>query len=332
MTVTALWRFPVKSLAGHPVDELRIDRRAAHADRLWALRDLDRDITASCRRLPTLLTCSARYAHEPGPDAGPGNAPEVVITFPDGTQGSSSDADIHDRLSEVAGQPVRLTPLPPVADTSQHRMSLRQLASTYGPKYLRSDLGWAPGDAPDTSKLMTKQVLTLARFATPPGTFVDLGPVHLLSTNSLASLSPTEQPYDVRRFRPNILISIAGADTGYPEADWIGAHIEIGGVALHVTMPTVRCTAPSRPQPGVDKDRTVTRALSERTGRFLGIYADVTRTGVVRVGDAVTIRPAAEQSRTRRMVMAAGKAVVRRTQQVFFSAGTTNDEEPSDAE
>ena len=79
-TVTQLWRFPVKSMGGSAVEELRIDRRGVHADRLWAIRDLEHDITASARRMPALLGCSARYATEPGPDAGPGNAPEVIIT------------------------------------------------------------------------------------------------------------------------------------------------------------------------------------------------------------------------------------------------------------
>ena len=50
----------------------RIDARGMHADRLWAVRDLANDITASARRIPALLGCSARYAEEPGPDAGPG--------------------------------------------------------------------------------------------------------------------------------------------------------------------------------------------------------------------------------------------------------------------
>ncbi|MGZ8802937.1 MAG: MOSC N-terminal beta barrel domain-containing protein, partial [Mycobacterium sp.] len=62
-----IWRFPVKSMGGSPVDEVLINRRGVHADRLWAVRDLEHDITASARRVPALLGCSARYAVEPGP-------------------------------------------------------------------------------------------------------------------------------------------------------------------------------------------------------------------------------------------------------------------------
>mgnify|MGYP001562193185 CR=1 FL=1 len=86
VTVSQLWRYPVKSMGGTPVEELRIDRRGPHADRLWAVRDLDNDITASARRIPALLGCTARYREEPGPDSGPGHVPDVLIGFPAGTE------------------------------------------------------------------------------------------------------------------------------------------------------------------------------------------------------------------------------------------------------
>lgn len=68
--VEQLWRFPVKSMGGTAVDEVRVDRHGVHADRLWAVRDLERDMTASARKVPALLGCSARYAVEPGPTSG----------------------------------------------------------------------------------------------------------------------------------------------------------------------------------------------------------------------------------------------------------------------
>ena len=74
---------------------------------------------------------------------------------------------------------------------------------------MRRDFGLSGAEAlPDTSVFSTKQVLTLARFSTPPGTFVDLSPVHVISTTSLASLACDGTPYDVRRFRPNVLVAL----------------------------------------------------------------------------------------------------------------------------
>lgn len=318
VTVTQLWRFPVKSMGGHRVDEVAVDRRGVHADRLWAVRDLENGITASARRLPALLGCSARYAAEPGPDAGPGNVPEVIITFPDGSECSSADADVHRRLSELAGRDVRLTALPPVGDTSQHRLSMQQSMANFAADEVRRDFGLAETEAlPDTSVFTPKQVLTLARFATPPGTFVDLAAVHLMSSTSLASLAPAGAPYDVRRFRPNVLVDVDRADAEYPEAAWVGGDVTIGSAVLHVTIPTIRCVVPTRPQPGVELDRAITRRLAERTDRFLGVYADVTTPGVLRVGDVVSVRRARPPSAGRRAASAAGRTAMRQVQRLL---------------
>lgn len=318
VSVAQLWRFPVKSLGGTRVDEVRIDKRGVHADRLWALRDLDNDVTASARRLPALLTCTARYAQEAGLDAGPGNVPEVIITLPDGTEVSSADPLVHQHLSDIAGRPVRLTALAPTGDTSQHRLSVQQSRANFAPTEVRRDFGLSDAEAlPDTSMFSTKEILTLARYSTPPGTFVDLSPVHLLSTTSLASLAPGADAYDVRRFRPNVLMDISRPGTEFPEADWCGAQVQIGTAGLRVTTPTIRCVVPTRPQPGVELDRALTRQLKERTDRFLGVYADVTRPGVLRVGDAVHVHRAAPPGPVRRVAQSANKAIVRQVQHLL---------------
>jgi MOSC N-terminal beta barrel domain len=81
-SVTELWRFPVKSMGGVQVDEVRVDRRGVHADRLWAVRDLENDITATARKLPALLGCTARYLCEPGPAAGRATCRRSRSPFP----------------------------------------------------------------------------------------------------------------------------------------------------------------------------------------------------------------------------------------------------------
>jgi MOSC domain-containing protein len=112
-------------MGGHQVEQLRVDGRGGHADRLSAVRDLEYDVTASARRVPKLLGCSAAYVTAPGPDAGPGNVPEVAITFPDGTVYSSSDPAVHATLSELVGREVRLTALP-LRRRPQHAPALGQ--------------------------------------------------------------------------------------------------------------------------------------------------------------------------------------------------------------
>lgn len=70
--VAELWRYPVKSMGGSRVASVQLDGRGIHGDRLWAVRDLEEERTTSARRVPSLLGCTARYAHEPPAGAGPG--------------------------------------------------------------------------------------------------------------------------------------------------------------------------------------------------------------------------------------------------------------------
>ena len=324
MKVVELWRYPVKSMGGTRVDRLRIDRRGVHADRLWAVRDVEKGVTASARRVPVLLQCSARYAVEPGEDAGPGNAAAVIITMPDGREFDGGDPGADAALSELVGREMRLVSLPPVKDTSEHRMSLQASLANFAAPQVRSDFGLGDSeDLPDTSVFTTRQMVTLARYSTPPGTFVDLSPVHVLSTASLRNLSADGAPYDVRRFRPNVLIDIDidtdidhGGDA-FPESAWVGGEVRFGDVVLSVTNPTIRCVVPTRPQPEIDLDQALTRRLAERTNRFLGVYADVATPGTVTVGDDVSARPPAPPGAVERTAAALGKAATRGLQRLM---------------
>lgn len=93
----------------------------------------------------------------------------------------------------------------------------------------------------------------------------------------------------MRRFRPNVLVALDDSGRQYPEAAWVGGEVEVGPVVLRVTNPTIRCVVPTRPHPGLELDRGLTRRLAQSTDRFPGVYADVTTPGVVRVGDAVRV-------------------------------------------
>jgi uncharacterized protein YcbX len=290
--VAALWRYPVKSLGGEQLEQIDISARGVHGDRLWAVRDLERDVTATARRIPALLGATARYAHPIGADAGPGNVPEVEISFPDGSVRSSSDPDVHRKLSELADRDVRLTALPPADDTSLHKLS-KDERENMSIAALRKDFGIAEGEKfPDVSMFRVTDLTLLGRYSTPPGMFVDLAPVHVMTRTSLATIGAElgGDDVDVRRFRPNILLTLTDPIDELPESQWTGGRLSLGGAVLAVTMPTIRCVVPSRAQPGIEVDRRITKAVATRAGRCLGTYCWVNVGGAVSVGDEATLK------------------------------------------
>lgn len=74
--VEEIWRYPVKSLRGERLREVRVDGRGLLGDRLWAVRDPDSGRlgsgknTTRFRRFPgpSLLELASRYPVEPDPD------------------------------------------------------------------------------------------------------------------------------------------------------------------------------------------------------------------------------------------------------------------------
>jgi uncharacterized protein len=317
--VAQLWRYPVKSLGGEQIEHAKVGLRGVLGDRLWAVRDLQRDITASARRLPSLLTATARYLRPVPEDAGPGNVPDVEITFPDGTVLTSSDREVHAKLSELTGRDVRLTALPPADDTSLHRLRRHHQADGLSSATLRADFGVPDGEKlPDVSMVPVTDLLTLGRYSTPPGTFVDLAPVHVLTTTSLATIgAEVGTDLDVRRFRPNVVVALDYPDDDLPESHWLGACIVLDGTILSVKMPTVRCVVPSRAQAGLAVNRQITRAVATKAQRCLGVYCGVERAGTVRVGNHVTVR-AVNASRPRQLASDAA----RRAKRLAFSLAT----------
>ena len=292
--VAELWRYPVKSLGGGRVEQADIGPRGVLGDRLWAVRDLEKDVTASARQLPALLTATARYPGAVPPDAGPGNVPEVEISFPDGSVVSSSDRGVHAKLSELAGRAVELTALPPAEDTSLHRLTHEGRADARSAAWLREAFGVADGEKlPDLSMMRVSDMVNFSRYSTPPGTFVDLAPVHVLTRTSLATIgAEIGDDLDVRRFRPNVLLALEDPDDELPESQWTGSQLTFGDVVLDVTMPTVRCVVPSRAQRGFEVNRAVTRAVAKRAERCLGVYCWVASGGKVKIGDGVGMRSA----------------------------------------
>jgi uncharacterized protein YcbX len=105
--VTELHRWPVKSMGGEPVPQLRIDSRGAAGDRTHALFDEHRGAARrlTAREAPRMLAWKASYD---GADADPADPPLARLTAPDGTSYAWDDPALAAALSADLGRDVAL--------------------------------------------------------------------------------------------------------------------------------------------------------------------------------------------------------------------------------
>ena len=282
-TVSQLWRYPVKSMAGEQLSAVDIDSNGVAGDRGWAVREVEADVTRNAREMPKLLQFAASYAEDPSFAR---RSPAVTITTPQEVQVQSADDDRDAQLTEILGRPVTLTPLHPADDLAWYaRGTMPEGADPMA--MLRQLLGMEDDDPiPDLSGLPQD----LQGFSTPPGTYFDCYPMHIMTTSSLNTLAEVGggDDVDVRRFRPNVLID-TGENEGLLEVDWTGKKLRLGEVVIEMMTTTVRCSVPAHAQRDFGSSRAVGRALIENTKQHLGSYCNVLEGGTVKIGDEVEL-------------------------------------------
>jgi uncharacterized protein YcbX len=289
-TVSELWRFPVKSLGGESLATAHLTAQGVVGDRCWAFVDAASGEIRSAKQLPKLLGFRAGFATGAEP-AGPvfgAAVPDVEITGPDGARYGSRDPGAPQRVSAALGAELRLVPLAPPEDRAHYRLRAPRTG-----EQIASDLQLQPGEAPDFSQTPAEVLVTLLEYATPPGSYVDAYPLHLLTSASLAAFAQRSGlDADARRFRPNLVIDTGDGPAEFREFDWVGSRLEIGDVVLHVESKTIRCSMPSRAQPqfGLLEVPRITPALVLHCKRHIGVNVKVERAGTVRTGDPVVLR------------------------------------------
>jgi uncharacterized protein YcbX len=314
-TISQLWRFPVKSMAGEPLERADVTEGGVVGDRLWAVRDVEKACITGGKRLPALMTCTARFLAEPPPDAVDDLVPPVAISLPDGTELVSDQPDVDARLSEFVGRAVSLCRRRPASARDHYRAPRATRAD------MRLQFGLAKDEPiPDFSMLPTSLLVELARYATPPGSYFDAYALHIVTTATVAELGRLAPDAGAAplRFRPNLLVDTA--ETGLVENSWCGGELRAGELVSRVEVPTVRCSMITRAQPGLGASPGMLRAVAEHARRCAGVYARVERAGAVRVGDAVEIQRAAPSRMggwmkastrsLRRLVLRAGMATL----------------------
>ncbi|HEX8300496.1 MOSC domain-containing protein [Sphingomonas sp.] len=107
--VAALNRFPVKSMAGEPLQAAEIDWQGVEGDRQYGFyfrESRSRFPWLTGRDISELVLHSARFA-----DPGSPKTARVEIAAPDGWRGHVDDAELLDRLSAAVREPVSLMQL-----------------------------------------------------------------------------------------------------------------------------------------------------------------------------------------------------------------------------
>lgn len=288
--VSAVWRFPVKSMQGETLLAAELSERGILGDRAYALTDVETGKVVSAKSVklfPAMFGCRASFVEPPVPGA---ENPPVVISLADGTSVRSDAADCDEVLSGFFGRKVVLSAAAPADFTIDQ----------YHPDIEDAD----PAGHRDT---VVEAKLGAAFFAdigepspVPAGAFFDLFPVSLVTSSTLGTLgdlAPNSR-FDVRRFRMNLVVETE--TPGFVENDWVGRTVSIGGGAtLRIVMPDPRCVMPTLSQ-GEDlpQDPDVLRTVIKSNrleltegARFpcVGVYAVAVSGGTIEPGAEVTL-------------------------------------------
>lgn len=283
-SVTALYRYPVKSLGGESLTSVEFLASGPQGDRNWAVMDLPSRSLRNAKRWPSLLLLAARYLEPPRPDAYDEAVSPIEIAAPDGETRRSDAPDIDQWLSAKLDRPAHLVRRRPASEREHYRLEKARTLDS-----IAQEIDLLPGETlPNFFDNMPDLIAQLAHFETPPGSYVDAYPIHLIGTRSLRRLHEQSGGLDTapERFRPNLIVDGDGLP---PESEWVGKRVAVGEAILSIPSPTSRCSMPGRAQPlkGVAAEPRMTRALVDHCGRFLGYNALVEQPGPVRVGDAV---------------------------------------------
>ena len=265
-SVVSLWQYPVKSMMGEELSTTEITERGLLGDRAYALVDNSDGKVATAknpRKWPSLFDFRASLIEPPRAAA---KLPSVRIALPDGTTVTSDQRDLNQILSKALNRDVTLHTAQRGAGTAEEY--------------------W-----PDMEGLDHRDKVT--DFTLPEGTFFDCATVHLVTTATLDRLQELypQGRFDVRRFRPNIVMQLASGEKRFAENAWVGHRLIIGDeVSLSITGPCGRCVMTTLAQGDLSRDPGILRTAAQHNHVNVGVYAAVVRGGTIRRGDSVTIQ------------------------------------------
>lgn len=261
MKVTQLFRYPVKSLPGIPVDEIHFDDFGPRGDRRWMIVDAASGRFVTQRLYPQLALVG--IAESVGrvsihlPEGGTftleaGAETRSVTVWKDSVQARLALGDVSTRLSAWLGAEVVLVYMP--------EDSFRQIDPAYVDERRRVS-------------------------------FADGYPLLVTSEASLRQVSEwVGRPLSMRRFRPGIVID---GTQPFAEDNW--SSIRVNGLEIALVKPCSRCVMttvdPDIGKKDIDGEPLKTLKLhrSSADGALFGQNGLHRGLGTVRVGDIVDV-------------------------------------------
>jgi uncharacterized protein len=278
-TVVSLWRYPVKSMMGEELNSSYITERGLVGDRTYAVVDKQTGRVASAknpRKWGKLFDFRSIFVDSPH-DVN--DIPPVRITFPNGTNILSNHHHKEEK-KRVEGDDINSS----LSHVFNRQVALMKSSSLEKPSY---EEYW-----PDIDGLAQREKVTDE--AMPSKTFFDIAVIHLLTTstiNRLRELYP-EGRFEVRRFRPNIVLDSASKEkkNDFIENSWVGKKMIIGkGIVLNITAPCTRCVMITLPQGDLPQDLGILSTVAKYNQVHVGVYASVECGGTIHRGDRVRI-------------------------------------------
>ena len=280
--LTDIFRYPVKSMMGESLSATRLTLNGIPGGRAWAVRDEVRGGIRGGKKIPGLMRLAARYPEEPD-GAVSGNA---EITLSDGSTVGTRDESVNARLSADLAHEVSLWPLMP-ADLLDH---YRRGAPDHEDfeQELREVFARTPDEPLPDLAVFPPEII---EYESPPGTYFDAFPLLIMTRQTLETMQ-ARQPgsqFDVRRFRPNLLLDDGDSGLDFPEQAWAGRRMQLGGAVLRAEVICPRCAMTTHGFADLPKDPTIMRALVQENGGNLGLYASVEQPGDVGLDDSLVL-------------------------------------------
>jgi uncharacterized protein len=119
--------------------------------------------------------------------------------------------------------------------------------------------------------------------------FVDDAPISLILDRWLDGVS-SFMGYRVEweRFRANFFIEAVDG-IALDEETLTGRELQLGDVTLRVRYPIGRCVVTTYNPNGGESDPRILRYIAQARSNWMGIYCDVPRAGIARIGDSLEL-------------------------------------------